>query len=159
VATKRPSSRPSRSATYTTKLGLEVDTATSERLGRIRQHGTAAELTVRRIAHRLGLRFRVQNRDLAGSPDLANRRRHWAVFVHGCYWHRHSGCYRTTTPKRNSAFWNDKFATNVARDARVQRQLEDQGYAVVVIWECASAEQMEEKLRALLTRQEQPAGR
>lgn len=113
-----------------------MDGETSKRLGRIRQHGTSAELTVRRLLHTLGHRFRVHNRDLPGSPDIANRSRKWAVFVHGCFWHRHPDCKRTTTPSRNREFWLQKFAANVARDARVQGALHEQGYRVIVVWEC-----------------------
>lgn len=58
------------------------------------------------------------------------------VFVHGCFWHRHAGCKRTTTPSRNRQFWLDKFEANVARDMRVQAALREEGYRVVVVWEC-----------------------
>ena len=115
---------------------LDVDRATSERLGRIRQKGTAAELAVRAVVASLGVRYRVTNGDLPGRPDIANRKRRWAIFVHGCFWHRHPGCYRTTTPKRNRAFWLAKFKANRQRDVRVIRELRAQGYAVLVIWEC-----------------------
>lgn len=91
---------------------------------------------MRRFLHALGHRFRVHNRDLPGSPDVANRTRRWAVFVHGCFWHRHEGCPRTTTPSRNRQFWLDKFAANVRRDERVQGQLRELGWKVLVIWEC-----------------------
>ena len=117
-------------------LGLKVDAATSARLALIRQHGTAAELAVRRLATALGLRYRVRNRDLPGSPDLANRARRWAVFVHGCYWHSHEGCVRATVPKRNRAFWRGKFAANRARDLRALAALRGMGYATAVVWEC-----------------------
>jgi DNA mismatch endonuclease (patch repair protein) len=115
---------------------LIVDANTSARLGRIRQHGTAAELAVRRLLHSLGRRFRVHNRDLPGSPDIANRSRKWVVFVHGCFWHRHIGCKRATTPSRNRDFWLQKFEANAARDVRVQAALREHGYRVVVVWEC-----------------------
>lgn len=102
----------------------------------VRRSGTAAELAANAAARSAGLRFTVDNSDLPGSPDLANRARRIAVFVHGCFWHRHSGCPRTTTPKTNRAFWLDKFAGNQARDRRVARALRGLGYRVVVIWEC-----------------------
>lgn len=113
-----------------------MDVVTSARLGRIRQHGTSPELTVRKLLHALGRRFRVHNRDLAGSPDIANRSRKWAVFVHGCFWHRHAHCKRATTPSRNRDFWLQKFDSNMTRDARVQAVLREQGYRVLVVWEC-----------------------
>lgn len=118
------------------RFKLELDEATSKRLGKQRQQGTKAELIVRRIAHGLGLRFRVFNRDLPGSPDLANRSKRWAVFVHGCYWHSHHGCERATVPKRNRKFWLEKFEANRARDTRVLSALKAQGWIIQVVWEC-----------------------
>lgn len=118
------------------KANLIVDEVTSKRLGKIRQQDTSAEQLVRHALWACGLRYRVRNRDLPGSPDVANRGQAWAVFVHGCYWHSHEGCKRATVPKRNRAFWVKKFSDNRARDARVQHELRDQGYATFVVWEC-----------------------
>lgn len=105
-------------------------------MGRIRQRGTQPEECVRREATALGLHYRTINRDLPGSPDLANRSRKWAIFVHGCYWHHHEGCARATTPKANRHFWLSKFARNRERDTFAQRKLSGMGYRVVVLWEC-----------------------
>lgn len=91
---------------------------------------------MRREVASLGHRYRVSNRDLPGCPDLANRRRRWAIFVHGCFWHRHAGCRLATTPKRNAAYWKAKFDDNVARDRRVTQALRDQGFRVLVVWGC-----------------------
>lgn len=130
------------------------DVATSARMGGIRQQHTAPELAVRGLLAALGLRYRVNNRDLPGSPDVANRARSWAVFVHGCYWHRHEGCKRATTPKRNRAFWEAKFAANVARDARAANELAALGYHVVTVWECETSSEatLREKLAPLSAR-------
>lgn len=113
-----------------------VDDETSARMARIRQKGTKPELIVRKIIYELGHRYRIDNRDLPGSPDIANRKRGWAVFVHGCYWHRHPGCPKSTTPRRNRAFWKAKFRANVERDRRAVRQLRRLGYRTMVVWEC-----------------------
>lgn len=102
----------------------------------IRQKGTKPELIVRKLMTALGHRYRVSNGDLAGSPDLANRARRWALFVHGCFWHRHPGCHLTTTPKRNAEFWQAKFDRNVQRDAEAISTLREAGFNVLVIWEC-----------------------
>jgi len=110
--------------------------AISERMGRIRQRGTEPEMRVRRVASSMGLRYRVSNRDLPGNPDLANRTRKWALFVHGCFWHQHSGCSAATVPKSNRQFWRAKFAANRERDARARAELRARGFAVVTIWEC-----------------------
>ena len=114
---------------------LWVDDETSARMGLVRQKGTRPELMVRRLLAELGHRYRLTNRDLTGSPDIANRQKAWAVFVHGCFWHRH-GCKATTTPARNREFWEAKFARNVARDRRSVEALEAAGFKVIVIWEC-----------------------
>ena len=119
----------------------------------MRQADTAPELRVRQILHSAGLRFRVRNRDLPGSPDMANRSKKWVVFVHGCFWHQHRGCRGATIPKRNRKFWATKFHDNEARDVRVQRELRNLGFKVVVIWECdvlSNDTLRAELLRALL---------
>jgi DNA mismatch endonuclease (patch repair protein) len=103
---------------------------------RVRQRGTTPELAVRRAFRALGLAFRLNDPGLPGSPDLVNRSRRIAVFVHGCYWHRHRGCVRTTTPTANRGFWQAKFDANVARDRRKVAALRALGYAVLVVWEC-----------------------
>jgi DNA mismatch endonuclease, patch repair protein len=105
---------------------------------RVRRSGTEAEINVRRALRELGVRYRLNVRSLPGSPDIVNRARGFAIFVHGCYWHRHQGCVRTTTPTRNREFWVEKFDANVARDARNSAALRALGYDVCVIWECES---------------------
>ena len=119
-----------------TKSGLLVDPATSTRLANIRQADTAAERLVRRDAWILGLRYRARNRDLPGSPDIASRSGAWAIFVHGCFWHRHTGCARSTTPTRNRTFWLAKFRANRARDKRAVGHLRKMGFRTLTIWEC-----------------------
>ncbi len=130
--------KPSKKAKRSGRLGLLVDEETSRRLARIRQRDTDPELRVRKILTELGLHYRTHNRDLPGSPDIANRKHKWAVFVHGCFWHRHEGCPRATTPKRNRAFWLAKFAANRVRDRRAIRELGQRGFSVLVAWECES---------------------
>lgn len=115
---------------------FETDPETSRRMAGIRQHATTPELAVRQALRALGIAFRTKNRDLPGSPDLANRARKWAIFVHGCYWHRHEGCDRTTTPTRNREAWEEKFDANVARDRRTAAALAALGYDVLTVWEC-----------------------
>jgi DNA mismatch endonuclease (patch repair protein) len=81
------------------------------------------------------LRFRL-HASLPGKPDLVLPKYRAAVFVHGCFWHRHKGCRFTTTPASNPAFWQDKFASNIRRDAKVTAQLEKLGWRALVIWAC-----------------------
>lgn len=119
-----------------TRVAFPTDRATSERMAHIRRHATAPEMTVRNCLWHHGLRFTTQNRDLPGSPDLANRSGRWAIFVHGCFWHGHAGCRRATSPKRNAEAWRAKLAANRERDQRKQADLERLGFEVVTIWEC-----------------------
>lgn len=130
------------------KHGFVTDAATSRRMGRIRQKATKPELAVRKAVRELGMSYRTSNRDLPGSPDLANRSKRWAIFVHGCYWHRHDGCNRTTTPTRNRALWVTKFQDNVARDKARIKQLGRSGFRVLVVWECDT--EQHERLKQLL---------
>ncbi len=137
---------------------LVVDPATSARLGKIRQRDTKPELAVRKALHELGLRLRVNSRDLPGSPDVANRTKKWAVFVHGCFWHAHEGCAKATVPRRNREFWLEKFQANRERDARAVGLLEQRGYRVVTVWECEAAtlEDHRERLTWIRDRQTLP---
>jgi len=123
-------------------------------MARIRGRDTAPELAVRRIAHRMGLRFRPHCRDLPGRPDLVLRKHRLAVFVHGCFCHRHDGCRLASTPKSRSAFWTEKFASNMARDARQEAALRDLGWRVLVVWQCETRDEaeVERKLTAATNR-------
>ena len=116
-----------------------MDTLTPEQrsalMARIRGVDTKPELFVRRALHGQGYRFRLHGRGLPGKPDIVFKKRKRAVFVHGCFWHRH-GCKRTTHPKSRQDYWQDKFAKNVARDRRNAALLADDGWDVFVAWEC-----------------------
>lgn len=119
-------------------ISARTSLAHSRRLAAVRRQGTSAELAVRNAMRELRLRFTIKNGDLPGSPDLANRTKKFAIFVHGCFWHRHANCARSSTPKSNRAFWAAKFTANRSRDRRVVKSLRKLGYRVVVIWECES---------------------
>jgi DNA mismatch endonuclease (patch repair protein) len=107
---------------------------------RIRGKGTKPELVVRKAAHKLGYRFRLHKTELPGTPDLVFSSRNVAVFVHGCFWHRHQDCRYCYNPKSNIEFWKEKFKNNVARDERAKRELERLGWRVAIIWECETAD-------------------
>lgn len=102
-----------------------------------RRRDTKPELTVRRFLHAAGFRYRLDVRKLPGSPDIVLARYRAAIFVHGCYWHRHSDCRYATTPKSNVDFWQEKFERNVERDRRAIDRLLDDGWRVATVWECA----------------------
>jgi DNA mismatch endonuclease (patch repair protein) len=108
----------------------------SKIMASVRQKDTGAELLLRRELHKIGLRYRLHDRSLPGSPDLVFPRFHAVVFVHGCYWHSH-GCYRSTVPKSRRKFWIEKFRANRSRDERNVNLLLKDGWRVLTVWECA----------------------
>ena len=102
-------------------------------MSRIRSKDTKPELAVRRILWRSGLRYRIHDRTVPGTPDISNKRRRFVVFVDGCFWHGCPECYRE--PKTNPAFWREKIRRNVRRREKVKTDLERQGFRVAEIWE------------------------
>lgn len=116
--------------------GAPVDPERSALMARVRGKNSKPEVVVRRVVHGLGYRFRLHARDLPGTPDLVLRKKRKAIFVHGCFWHRHQGCARTTIPTMRARFWKSKFAQNVERDARKEKALLALGWEVLVVWEC-----------------------
>ena len=108
----------------------------SEIMRRVKGRDTTPELAVRRLVHRLGYRFRLQRKDLPGSPDLAFPSRKKVIFVHGCFWHDHSGCKRARIPQANREYWQRKISRNSERDKESVRQLRMMGWATLVVWEC-----------------------
>lgn len=109
----------------------------SRMMSRIRGRNTRPEVALRKALHRRGFRFRLNAKKLPGSPDIVLPKWKTVLFVHGCYWHRHPGCRKATTPSSNAEFWTEKFRQNVERDARNIRDLREAGWRVGVVWECA----------------------
>lgn len=124
-----------------------VDRLTPERrswlMSRVPGKNTTPEVRVRKAAHALGLRFRLHRRDLPGTPDLVFPKRWIALFVHGCFWHRHPGCRKASDPGTRHEYWGDKFRSNIARDRRVNSELRALGWRVVVVWECETRDDAE----------------
>lgn len=108
----------------------------SERMSRVRNKDSKAEKRVRSIVHGMGYRFRLHGHGLPGRPDLVFRSKRKVIFVHGCFWHRHSGCKLARMPKSRLEFWEPKLQGNAERDRRTQSDLEDMGWASLVVWEC-----------------------
>lgn len=129
----------------------------SRLLGRVRQKRTAPEEAVARVLRDLGIAYRRNVKTLPGSPDFANARRRFAIFVDGCFWHHHTGCRRATIPNNNRAFWEAKFAANRARDASAIRALRRRGFRVIVIWECELDGVRARLARRLTAASERPA--
>lgn len=126
--------------------------ARSRLMARVKGKHTGPEMRVRRLAHRLGYRYRLHVAALPGSPDLVFQSRKLAIFVHGCFWHRHAGCGRATTPKSRTDFWVAKFDRNMERDIKNRQDLSVAGWRSAVIWECETKdeERLAETLEQLL---------
>ena len=107
-------------------------------MAKIKGSDTKPEMMVRRLVHRMGFRYRSHVRKLPGSPDLVFSRRSAVIFVHGCFWHRHPDptCKLARLPKSRIDFWGSKLDQNHQRDLKVQTQLNDDGWRVLIIWEC-----------------------
>ncbi len=102
----------------------------------IRGKNTKPEIYIRKLLFSKGFRYRVCSPAIIGKPDIWLAKYHTAIFVHGCYWHRHVACRYAYTPKSNVDFWIHKFEENVARDLVVKEQLKDKRIKCIVIWEC-----------------------
>ncbi len=108
----------------------------SKNMAAIKGKNTMPEIRVRRMLHKMGFRFRLYRKDLPGCPDIVLPRLHLCIFVHGCFWHQHSGCKRATIPESNREFWIIKFQRTLQRDEAAEKELVLQGWQVGVIWEC-----------------------
>jgi DNA mismatch endonuclease, patch repair protein len=117
-----------------------VDRISSEHrswnMSRIRNKDTNPELIVRSLLHKMKYRFRLHRKDLPGKPDIVLPKYHIVIFVHGCFWHRHSGCRYAYTPKSRINFWEEKFNRNLERDKEARHNLEILNWKVLTIWEC-----------------------
>jgi DNA mismatch endonuclease (patch repair protein) len=107
----------------------------SDIMGRVRSKDTRPEMTVRTMLHKAGYRYRLHTDTLPGRPDVVFPGRRKAIFIHGCFWHRHS-CPCATLPKSNRDYWEEKQARNSARDRKNLLALKKSGWSVLVIWEC-----------------------
>ena len=119
-------------------------------MSRIQAKNTKPEVIVRSMIHGWGFRFSLHRKDLPGKPDIILPKYGIAVFVHGCFWHRHPRCKFAYTPKSRLEFWQKKFDSNTKRDRRNRRQLRKLGWEVVVVWECQTKNAS--KLEAVLER-------
>jgi DNA mismatch endonuclease (patch repair protein) len=130
----------------------------SEIMSRIKGKDTAPEMVVRSLLHILGFRFRLYRRDLPGCPDLLLPKHHAAVFIHGCFWHQHPGCRRSTSPKTREEWWANKLRRNFERDQSNQERLTELGWRVIVLWEyeIKRNEGLEERLVEFLGRVQPP---
>jgi len=105
-------------------------------MSHVKGKDTKPEILVRSIIHRLGFRFRKHKSDLPGKPDIVLAKHRKVIFVHGCFWHGHKKCSRSSRPQSNKSFWVEKLDKNIARDKRTKRELELQGWKVLIVWTC-----------------------
>jgi DNA mismatch endonuclease (patch repair protein) len=105
-------------------------------MAQIKSKNTSPEIIIRKYLHNRGFRFRINVKKLYGSPDVVLEKYKTAIFVHGCFWHRHLSCKRCSSPKSNIEYWQKKFTDNINRDRNVVKELNSMGYEVFVIWEC-----------------------
>lgn len=126
-------------------------------MSRIRSKDTSPEIAVRSAVHRMGLRFRLGGRGLPGRPDLVLPRHKVAIFVHGCFWHRHAQCKYAYSPKTRKSFWRMKFIQNQKRDAKALTELDCLGWQSIIVWECETYNLafLRDRLHELLARFDQ----
>jgi len=118
-----------------------VDAATRSRMmSGIRGMDTRPEIFLRKALHGAGFRYRLHAAKLPGRPDIVLASRRAAIFMHGCFWHRHEGCHWCTTPASNVEFWRSKFERNVERDQTVVETLHSMEWRTAIIWECGLRE-------------------
>lgn len=130
---------------------MNEDPETRSRIMRaVKGKDTAPEMTVRRLVHSMGYRYRLHRQDLPGKPDLVFRRLRRVIFVHGCFWHGHNCARGARMPKANHTYWQNKISRNRLRDASSAAALRSQGWSVAVIWECELKDMA--RIRARLTK-------
>lgn len=127
-------------------VDIKSKEARSANMAKICSKNTRPETFIRSALHKSGFRFYVNSNLVEGRPDLYFPKRRIAVFVHGCYWHRHAGCKFSYYPKSNAEFWNAKFVTNKKRDALVAETLLHTGVRVLIIWECVVKKMMKDNI-------------
>lgn len=105
-------------------------------MSRIKAKNTKPEIAVRSLLHKLGYRFRLHVKKLSGTPDIVLPKHRTVIFIHGCFWHQHAGCKLAYRPKSRQDFWTAKFTANIDRHEKACKELEQQGWKVLTIWEC-----------------------
>ena len=114
-----------------------VDTTTRSRMmSSIHGKNTKPEISIRKLLHSHGFRFRIHQKTLPGQPDIVLKKYKTCIFINGCFWHRHPGCSLATIPKTHTDFWSEKFRRTIERDALNTSNLETLGWQVIIIWEC-----------------------
>ena len=108
----------------------------SRNMAAIKSNDTTPEVAVRKYLFSQGFRYRKNVKGMPGKPDIVLRKYNTCIFVNGCFWHKHEGCKYFVWPKSNTEFWKEKIESNIERDKRNYIKLEEDGWKVVVVWEC-----------------------
>lgn len=108
----------------------------SRNMAAIRSKDTKPEIYFRKLLFARGYRYSLNSSKIFGHPDIYLRKYNTAVFIHGCFWHRHFGCQYAYMPKSRDEFWQKKFAANIKRDYVVRMKLQDEGIKCLIVWEC-----------------------
>ena len=118
----------------------------SQNMSAIRSKNTKPEVYLRKLLFAQGYRYRIADKSVPGHPDMFLRKYNTAIFVNGCFWHRHPGCKYAYTPKSRVEFWQKKFDDNVRRDSAVKAELLEHGIKLLTVWECAIRRMQRDKI-------------
>ena len=118
------------------KKAKKIPLTRSQNMARIKSKNTKPETYIRKLLYKMGYRYRVNYSQLPGTPDIFILKYNTAIFVNGCFWHRHKNCKIATFPKTNTEYWKNKFKRNVERDIEVREKLFEMDISVITIWEC-----------------------
>lgn len=119
-------------------------------MSEVRHKDTTPEKKIRKIVHKMGYRFRLNNRHIPGTPDLAFPKLKKVIFIHGCFWHRHNCKKGRSMPAVRQKFWKEKFRINVERDVRTLKALSQTSWKPFIVWECEPEKKTTEKIRRFL---------
>ncbi|MGI0528802.1 DNA mismatch endonuclease Vsr [Treponema socranskii] len=117
----------------------------SENMARVKSKNTEPEIYFRKLLWHKGFRYRMNYKNLPGSPDIYLSKYKTAIFINGCFWHMHKNCKYSTIPKSNHDFWKEKLEGNLKRDKRNYRKLEDMRIRVIVVWGCEIKKMIKDK--------------
>lgn len=123
--------------------------ARSHNMKQIKSKNTYPEIMIRKALHCMGYRFRINYKNLIGTPDIVIVKGKIAIFVNGCFWHRHQNCKEASSPKTNREYWELKLNKNVERDKRNIDTLKSEGWRSIVIWECQVSPNKENNIQLI----------
>ena len=117
-------------------------------MSKIRSKDTKPEVWLRKKLFERGYRYRKNVNSVPGHPDIWMAKYDTAIFVHGCFWHRHEGCKYAYMPKSRIEFWSEKFRKNIKRDAVVRKELAELNVKMLIVWECTVKQMMKDERTA-----------